>query len=83
MKKISLKEMKGALTRKEMKNIVAGGSLSQIYPHGSCSITFRTSCRGGEYPAGLTMCININTEPMVQGCDYYTNWCDSPGTCPP
>jgi hypothetical protein len=72
MKKLNLKEIKGALTRKEMKNIIAGGSL-RFFPAGSCCITFNSSCNGR--PAGSKMCINLQTEPSVQGCNYLTNGC--------
>jgi hypothetical protein len=74
MKKISLKEMKGALSRKEMKDIVAGGSL-QYFPNGSCCITFNAPCNG--YSTGQKICINIVTEQYILSCNYYTNGCTS------
>lgn len=65
--------MKGALTRKEMKNIVAGGSL-QYFPNGSCCITFNSSCNG-TFSTGQTICINIISEQYIVNCNYYTNGC--------
>lgn len=82
MIKINLNEMKRALSRKEMKRIIAGGSLD-FFPNGSCCITFDSPCNGRG--VGQQMCINIFTEPSVLGCSYSSactstnNFCDGTG----